>query len=258
MELNSNELYQKVLTSGWSFSRETFFALSEYEKSFVRNEFTGLRTLDYYSSRVEQVQFTGKENILDAACGMGQWSIALAKKNKFVEGIDLNGGRIEVAKSIAKDNGVQNVNFQVGSIDNLPYSDNTFDVVFCYGSFMFTDMPKTLKEFKRVLKPGGHIYVNANGFGWYLHLIFTLGLLKGNTQLMKTAIRMIFGALSGKSSQIMVLPGYLRKLGSENLFKTVSISHEGGISLQHYPRVEPAYKIRYFGFIGIWEVIWKK
>lgn len=259
MGIDGSSIFNEVLSAGWSFPQSLFFEMTPYEKSFVQNEFTGLRTPSYYEARLRQIQFSGHSRVLDAACGMGQWSLALAEQNEFVEGIDLSEKRVEVAKKLASEKGCSNIHFQVGSIESLPFGDEYFDAVFCYGSFMFTDMQKTLTEFKRVLKPGGKIYVNANGFGWYMHLVFTLGLLKLNFGLAKTACRMVIKAFTGGRSQMMVTPAYLDKLGTELALQQIGISHEGGISLGNgESKCTPAYKTRYFGIIGIWEVVWKK
>jgi ubiquinone/menaquinone biosynthesis C-methylase UbiE len=48
---------------------------------------------------------------------------------------------------------------QLGSSDNLPFADNSFDKVFCINVVYFWDEPqKHLQEVYRVLKPGGKFY----------------------------------------------------------------------------------------------------
>ena len=52
----------------------------------------------------------------------------------------------------------------------MPYPDNCFDLVFCYGVIFLTPWRQSLGELSRVLKTGGKLYVNANGLGWYNYL----------------------------------------------------------------------------------------
>ena len=52
----------------------------------------------------------------------------------------------------------------------MPYESDRFDAVFCYGVIFLTDWRKTLTELGRVLKPGGTLYITANGLGWYIFL----------------------------------------------------------------------------------------
>jgi len=56
----------------------------------------------------------------------------------------------------------EKITFQQGSIDNLPFPDNRFDVALC--SFMIFHMSdetrrKGMAEIQRVLKPGGRLLV---------------------------------------------------------------------------------------------------
>ena len=55
-------------------------------------------------------------------------------------------------------------------MEQTPFEDQQFDAVFCYGVIFLTDWKKSLREFYRILKPGGILYVNANSAGWYMFL----------------------------------------------------------------------------------------
>lgn len=125
---------------------------------------------DKYKRRVERYDFVGFENVLDAGCGFGQWSISLAEYNEKVTAIDINKRRIEVLSEILARIGISNIQCQVSSLEKLPFEDDTFSLIFCYGVIFLTDWKKTLREFARTLKSKGCIYLNANGFGWYKFL----------------------------------------------------------------------------------------
>ncbi|MBI2728167.1 MAG: class I SAM-dependent methyltransferase [Polaromonas sp.] len=110
---------------------------------------------------------------LDAGCGGGRYSIAMAHLGaSAVDGIDLSELGIADAKRRANDLGAAHVNFQVGSVAALPYADSTFDCVIASGVLMHTTDPvKVLSELCRVIKPGGILYMlvyATEGLRWPL------------------------------------------------------------------------------------------
>ena len=141
---------------------------SEYERGFIELEFRP--GLAYYLARLDRLGFAG-EAVLDAGCGCGQWSIALAQRFARVEALDLKPERLAVLEGVARGMGVANVAARVGSIESLPLPEASVDAVFCYGVIMFTDVRKVLGEFCRVLRPGGRVYVCLNGDGWSRYLV---------------------------------------------------------------------------------------
>jgi len=249
-----NELMQKLYEAGPVNSIEIISNISEYDKNFILMEFTGKRTYDYYIKRLDLLGFNGMNYVLDAACGMGQWSLALAKNNKFVEGIDINLNRITMAQILSKENNIVNCRFINDSIEKLPYDSEVFDGIFCYGSFMFVNMPKTLLEFNRVLKKNGKLYLNANSYGWYLHLLLDLGLKKGNLNLINSAIKILLRTIIGRNNNIIVRKNWLKNIIENAGFEINSIDVEGMINNHGY-FVESAYPSHFYGMKSILEVL---
>jgi ubiquinone/menaquinone biosynthesis C-methylase UbiE len=100
--------------------------------------------------------------ILDVGCGPGQITRRLGKANpKFnVIGVDLSANMIEGAKILAAEENVQNVEFRIGNVENLPFEDDTFDLVVTQGSLLCWENPvKGIKELYRVAKKGSYIYI---------------------------------------------------------------------------------------------------
>ena len=254
-----DETLTKIQEAGWLFPNSIWSCLSEYEKSFAKNEFIEQRSLNYYLTRLESLGFKNQSKVLDAACGMGQWSLALSKLNSHVEGVDINVGRLLVAKSLFEHHGVDNFNFQYSNLENLPYSINSFDAIFCYGAFMFTNMPKTLGEFHRVLKPEGKIYLNANSLGWYLHLLLDPGIKQKNWSIVKSVFKMTARTLLGKKQNIIVTEKWLKKQLELFGFELLKIGTEGSINLNcNHHQPDSAYPEKFYGVPAILEVLAKK
>ncbi len=136
------------------------------ERGFIRRCYGG--GLAKYSERLKRIALVGVDTkVLDCGCGYGQWSLALAKHNKLVYGIDIQEKRIQIAQRIGKELLVDNVLFQVASAEDLPFRDNIFDFVFCYSVIYMIDWKRALQEIFRVLRGGGgkYIYVVMIGAG---------------------------------------------------------------------------------------------
>ncbi|WNF07085.1 class I SAM-dependent methyltransferase [Brevibacillus borstelensis] len=105
--------------------------------------------------------------VLDAGCGDGYASCKLAASGYTVEGVDIAGEMIRLAKDRANDrakNGEIAVRFQTGDVSSLPFSDQTFSGILCINVTEFTPSPlAALLEFHRLLKPGGILLLGILG-----------------------------------------------------------------------------------------------
>jgi len=104
-----------------------------------------------------------EELVLDAGCGIGGSSRLMADKFQCnVTGIDLAQKFIEAARFLTKATGFEErTAFKQGSILEMTFKDNTFDTVLCQHVLMnIEDKIKAIKEFYRVLKPGGKLILH--------------------------------------------------------------------------------------------------
>lgn len=263
MSTNYADLSQRLKKNGWYIPKQLYMCLSESEKNFLESEFhgkiiQGQKTIKYYEDRLKALGFSGFNNVLDAGCGMGQWSMALSRNNHFVHGIDINMERLLVARELSLQLKLNNINYQYSSLENLPFENNTFDGVFCYSVFMFTHMPTSLKEFLRVLKPGGLLYVNVNSIGWYLHLIFDRGLRNKSFYWMFRPMTMILLGLIGFKKKVMVNPTALIKMLKANNFDIIDTGPEGICRINENISPLPTYPSKFFGLPTVTEVLARK
>ena len=100
------------------------------------------------------------QQILDVACGTGDSTIVTAKAaaaGSHVTGADISEGMMALVMEKACKAGVQDrVSLQVADGENLPFGEASFHRVTCaFGIRNFEHKELGLKEFYRVLKPGG-------------------------------------------------------------------------------------------------------
>jgi len=80
--------------------------------------------------------------------------------NGSAVGVDIVPAMIARAESNLKMTGMDNVRFQTPGGENLPFPDDTFDVVISNGVInLIPDKEGALTEIIRVLKPGGRLLV---------------------------------------------------------------------------------------------------
>ncbi|MBQ4299016.1 MAG: bifunctional demethylmenaquinone methyltransferase/2-methoxy-6-polyprenyl-1,4-benzoquinol methylase UbiE [Bacteroidales bacterium] len=104
------------------------------------------------------------QRILDVACGTGDSTIAAAKaaaEGSKVVGADISEGMMALVMDKARKEGVEDrIELQVADGQALPFEDGSFDRVCCeFGIRNLTDKDKGLREFFRVLSPGGKVVI---------------------------------------------------------------------------------------------------
>ena len=98
------------------------------------------------------------KSVLDCGCGPGPITLSFAETVApgRVVGIDIEPAMIDQANRLAADSGLENLEFQVADIYDLPYEDGEFDVVFSSAvTEHLSDPVRALREIHRVTKPGG-------------------------------------------------------------------------------------------------------
>jgi SAM-dependent methyltransferase len=106
-----------------------------------------------YSYALNLLNLQGSETLLDIGCGSGMFCSLARQAGAQVTGIDATPGLIEQAK--LRDPAVA---FAVGEMEELPFGDESFDVVTGFNSFQYAaNVPNALAEAKRVLKSGGRL-----------------------------------------------------------------------------------------------------
>ncbi len=96
--------------------------------------------------------------VLDIGCGAGHASFTAAPLVSKVIAYDLSSAMLAVVEQSAKQRQLTNIDIQQGPAEHLPFADQSFDIVISrYSAHHWHDVPRALREIKRVLKPAGQL-----------------------------------------------------------------------------------------------------
>ena len=112
---------------------------------------------------IQRAQIRLGEKVLEVAVGPGFTLTELAKlvgTQTRIYGVDLSTSMLNLTRGRLEAHGFSNFDLREADCRNLPFDDNTFDVL--YNGYMldlipFADMSGILQEFQRVLKPSGRM-----------------------------------------------------------------------------------------------------
>jgi len=112
---------------------------------------------DYRNKLYNKVDLKSKKKILDVGCGTGAVTFDIARMTTGeVIGIDTDTEKLEKAKAVLKD--VQNLRFMEGDASNLPFENETFDLVaFNIVLMHLKKQQRAINEMARVTKKSGYV-----------------------------------------------------------------------------------------------------
>ena len=116
-----------------------------------------------------KLDLNSDDYLLEVGSGTGVLLSELSKKSKLVNGVDYSTEAVKRGKKAFPD-----IEMQVAEADNLPFDDNQFDKLLCYGVFhYFVDTKYALSaidEFLRVCRKGGTILIGDLPSKRHFHL----------------------------------------------------------------------------------------
>jgi SAM-dependent methyltransferase len=117
------------------------------------------RQIPTYEAALERVGLEPGQRVLDIGCGVGAFLRLVATHGGEPHGIDASETLIAFAGTRLPD-----ADLRVGEMEDLPWEDDTFDLVAGFNSFFFAnDMVAALREAGRVAKPEAPVVVQVWG-----------------------------------------------------------------------------------------------
>ena len=140
------EEFKKVISKKWTERAPTF------DDDHATEDITLWReTLE------ELICRKGNGSVLDIGTGTGFLANMISELGYCSVGIEFSEGMLEVGRQNTARRGTA-VEYILGDGETLPFADNTFDaVVNCRVLWLLLDPVNAIKEWKRVLKPGGAV-----------------------------------------------------------------------------------------------------
>jgi len=134
-----------------------FNKLADRYDSWYRTEF------GRYADRLEKrliLKFAEPkkgERVLDVGCGTGTYGLEFSKMGLEVTCLDMSKRMLDIAKKKSRD-----MNMILGNAQEIPFKDNTFDLIVGVTLIEFLDEPeKAIQEMRRVLKQNGRIVLGV-------------------------------------------------------------------------------------------------
>ncbi len=177
--------------------------IHDFEFDLINEYFTGLERQGPGSPEetIKALSFIGtlsnKAKIADLGCGTGFQTMVLAQNTEAtITAIDLYAGSIDKLNFMAKKLGFQRrINGIVGSMDNLPFQNDEFDLIWSEGAIANIGFEKGLKYWKGFLKQDGYVAVTYESWftderpaeieKWWMDAVPEIGTIGQNISIMQ-------------------------------------------------------------------------
>ena len=158
MNPNTNDYWDEQFEKEWKVINtvESARGDSGYRWDNIRFGIIGTKT-----------PFRGR--LLDIGCGLGNFCRFIKARNPFLKvyGVDFSPKGIEIAKQIEP-----LIDYRIAEATKLPFPDKYFTTISAQEIIEHLSNPlKAIREWKRVLRPGGRLFINtpARGAGDYIY-----------------------------------------------------------------------------------------
>ena len=135
------------------FWNNVSFIYDAFENAY--NKKANNRAVEIVCSNIQK-----DDDVLECACGTGIFTVGIAPHCRSITATDYAPKMLTRASDKCKKAGYTNCTFEIADITSLKYEDNSFDKVVAANVIHILDNPSAaLKEFERIIRPGGMIII---------------------------------------------------------------------------------------------------
>jgi len=147
---------------------ERFFA--DYDRFRYQNE-------RHLPACIDALNVAGKQ-VLEIGLGEGSESERLIRQGAHWSGVDLTAESVDRVRTRLAVRELSYCELRQGSVLDLPFADDTFDMVFSHGVLHHVpDIKQAQREVHRVLRPGGELVIMVYA-RWSLNYLLSIGLIR--------------------------------------------------------------------------------
>lgn len=192
---------------------------SEYDNQYAH----GIKSIEEekeWKKVLAKIVGNDRKNILDVGTGTGFLALLFSELGHDCKGLDISEGMLEIAKDKAKTREVD-IKFGIGDAEKLPEESNKFDLV--VNRHLVWTLPnpeKALREWIRVLKPGGKLVI-IDGDWFYENRIYDIKRFMGKLLIAITEFKNPWNRKNDYSKDLAAKLPMMKDENSRNLYNIV-------------------------------------
>jgi SAM-dependent methyltransferase len=155
--------------------RERFHG--DYDKFFTKYDLFRYQNERHLPECINALNVAG-QRVLEIGLGEGSESEQLIRQGARWSGVDLTAESVERVRNRLTLRELPHEELRQGSVLELPFTDDTFDMVFSHGVLHHVpDIKQAQREIHRVLRPGGKLVIMMYA-RWSLNYLVSIGLIR--------------------------------------------------------------------------------
>jgi SAM-dependent methyltransferase len=149
----------------------------DYEKFFTDYDRFRYQNERHLSACIDALEVAHKQ-VLEIGLGEGADSERLIRQGAYWSGVDLTAESVERVRTRLTLRQLPYRDLRQGSVLDLPFADDTFDMVFSHGVLHHVpDIRQAQGEIHRVLRPGGELVIMVYA-RWSLNYLVSIALIR--------------------------------------------------------------------------------
>jgi ubiquinone/menaquinone biosynthesis C-methylase UbiE len=122
------------------------------------NNWSVQRNREYLDAYFRFCRMTPEDELLDVACGTGEFALFAAPQVKRAVGVDISDGMLAIGREMLGERGIGNVNLLCHDVMHMPFEEGGFSMVTCRNAFHHMESHcQVVEEMARCCRRGGSV-----------------------------------------------------------------------------------------------------